>query len=54
MADIGLTVKVFLGFEYECPGGGHRFMAASPDRPMQRAAQGEGKPGTAALRDAAR
>ncbi len=52
MASIGLTVKVFLGFEYECPGGGHRFMAASPDKPMARAASAS-NPGTAALRDAA-
>ena len=62
VADIGLTVKVFLGFEYECIVGGggsdgavsgHRFMAASPDRPMARQAQsGGGHPGTAALRDA--
>lgn len=29
-----LTVKVFLGWEYECPRG-HRFMVSAPDRPMK-------------------
>ena len=31
----GLTVKVFLGFEYECPRG-HRFMAAGPDKVLRQ------------------
>ena len=33
-ADSRITVKVFLGFEYECPRG-HRFMVSAPDKPMK-------------------
>ena len=29
-----VTVKVFVGFEYECPRG-HRFMVSAPDKPMK-------------------
>jgi len=29
-----LTVKVFIGLEYECPRG-HRFMVSGPDKPMK-------------------
>ena len=32
--DNRITVKVFVGFEYECPRG-HRFMISAPDRPMK-------------------
>ena len=31
---MGLTVKIFLGMEYECPRG-HRFMTEGPDKPMK-------------------
>ena len=30
-----ITVKAFLGFEYECSINGHRFMAQSPTKPMR-------------------
>lgn len=43
--DMGLTVKIFLGIEYECPRG-HRFMAAGPDK-AQKSVSGP------SLRDAA-
>jgi len=33
-AEDKITVKVFIGFEYECPRG-HRFMVSAPDRPMK-------------------
>jgi len=33
-ADNRITVKVFVGFEYECPRG-HRFMVSAPDKPMK-------------------
>jgi len=32
--DNRITVKVFIGFEYECPRG-HRFMVSAPDKPMK-------------------
>merc|ERR1719348_1944740 len=32
--DNRITVKVFVGFEYECPRG-HRFMVSAPDKPMK-------------------
>jgi len=32
--DDRITVKVFIGFEYECPRG-HRFLVSAPDRPMK-------------------
>ena len=32
--DNRITVKVFVGFEYECPRG-HRFMVSGPDKPMK-------------------
>ena len=33
-ADNKITVKVFVGFEFECPPG-HRFMISAPDKPMK-------------------
>ena len=45
---MGLTVKIFLGLEYECPRG-HRFMAGGPDKPMKYSSGGSGG-GTNALR----
>jgi len=32
--DNRITVKVFIGYEYECPRG-HRFMVSAPDKPMK-------------------
>jgi len=32
--DNRITVKVFIGFEYECPRG-HRFMVSAPEKPMK-------------------
>ena len=32
--DKRITVKVFIGLEYECPRG-HRFMVSAPDKPMK-------------------
>ena len=34
-ADMGLTVKVFIGLEYECPRG-HRIIASSPGKTTKR------------------
>jgi protein SMG8 len=31
---MGLTVKVFVGVEYECPRG-HRFISASPEKAVK-------------------
>lgn len=31
---MGMTVKIFLGFEYECPRG-HRFMASAPGQALK-------------------
>ena len=36
-----ITVKVFLGFEYECPRG-LRFMVSAPDKPMKSSSTVQG------------
>ena len=49
-SQMGLTVKIFLGIEYECPRG-HRFMAGSPDKALKHGGGGGG--GSSSLRGAA-